>query len=108
MARPWLNARIIIEVLQVDSRSLFKGHPGGDFAASVAHALAVFFEGLGQLRLGYAEMSCFERLPNLFAAYENSGIIPARFMADEILDARSFPRFGRFLAFHKLDRRTIP
>ena len=100
--------RLSVEIAQMNRGGLAKGHFGRDFAISIADALPMFFQKFRQSRLGYAEMRCLERLPNLFAACESSGIIAPGFMANEILEPRSFPRFRRFALFHKADRRIAP
>ena len=81
----------ISEILQVPVSFLFDGGPsgavngsgfaerhfGGHFtiAVAIASAFTVFFKERRQLRFGDAEMRCLERLPNLFAACESSGIV---------------------------------
>src|ERR1700720_4828422 len=79
-----------------------EGHLRRDFAISIADPLAVFFEKFRQSCLRYAEMFCLERLPNLLAPCESSGIVAARFMANKILESPSFPCFRRFGLFHSL------
>ena len=68
----------------------------------------MFFEKLCELGFCDAVMRSLERLPNFFAARESSGIVAPGFMADEILEPRSFPCFRRFALFHKADRRMTP
>src|SRR6478672_9081428 len=79
-----------------------KGHLGRAFAISIADPLTVFFEKFREPRLRYAEVRCLERLPNLFAPCESSGIVASRFMANEILEPRSFPGFRLFALFHSV------
>jgi len=62
----------------------------------------MFFQEFGEPRLRYAVVCCLERFPNFFAASKSSGIIAPGFMANQILEPRSFPCFRRFALFHKL------
>ena len=77
-------------------------HFGRAFAISIADPLTVFFKKFREPRLHYAEVRCLERLPNLFAACESSGIVASRFMANEILEPRSFPCFRLVELFHSV------
>ena len=88
--------------------SLGERHFGRHFSIAIANTLAVLFEKFREPGLCYTEMWRLERLPNLFAARESSGIIGAGLMADEILEPCSFPLFRRFAPFHKADRRIAP
>ena len=56
MARPWLNAHIVIKIAEMNRSGLTKRHLGRDLAIAIADALAVFFEKFRQSRLSYAEM----------------------------------------------------
>jgi hypothetical protein len=89
--------------------SLPEHHFRRDFAiAIIADALAMLLEKFHQLSLGHAKVRCAKALPNLFAAGVNSGIIAPGFMANEILEPRSLPRFGCHFLFQRFGRRITP
>ena len=70
--------------------SLAEGHFCRDFAIAIPDTLAMLFEEFSKLRLRHTEMRSLERLPNLFAASENSGIIPPGFYDERDFAGVSF------------------
>ena len=102
MARARFNAQVVVKVAKMNRGGIGEGHLRRDFAISIANPLAVLFQKFRESRLSYAEMFCLERLPNLFAACESSGIVASRFMANEILEPRSFPCFRLFTLFYSV------
>src|SRR5262249_293713 len=52
----WLDAEVVFEIAKMNRSGLAKSHLRRDFAVDVADALAMLFEKLSELGLGYAEM----------------------------------------------------
>jgi hypothetical protein len=71
-------------------------------SASFSSDAAIMLEEFAEVDLGNALQRRAERLPNLLAAYESSGIVTPRFMAVEILQSSRFPR--GLLGLHGHDR----
>jgi hypothetical protein len=103
------DAQVVIKIAEMNSGGLAECHFRRDFAiAIIAEALAMLLEKFRQLSLGHAKVRCAKSLPNLFAAGVNSRIISPGFMANEILEPRSLPRFGCHFLFQRFGRRTTP
>src|SRR5262252_302898 len=59
--------------------------------ATVPDTLPMFLEELCQPRLGYAQMQRFKAFPNFFAAGRDPGVVPPRFVPDQVFLSRLVP-----------------
>src|SRR6516165_8412115 len=102
------DARVVIQIAQMNRSGLAEYHFSRRFTVAIADALPMLFQKFSEPRLRHAVMCGFERSPNFFASSECSGIIPPGLMAKEISVSCSFPRFRCFAPFHEADRRIAP